>query len=370
MQVPKPPLIITTTLMFSLTLLAATIFVPWHLMTAGFRWQEWLAMAVLWMLNGTAITAGYHRLWAHRSYKAHWSVRLWCALWGAMALQNSILVWVSGHRRHHTFVDHEVEDPYSARRGFWYSHIGWMLRDWDKKADDFSNVTDLQNDAIVVWQHRYYIPLALLMNLGVPMVIGAYSGDIVAALLLSGVLRLVISHHCTFLINSLAHIWGRSPYTDRNSARDNDLLALLTWGEGYHNFHHTFQRDYRNGVHWWQYDPTKWLIFLASKIRLTSDLHRVSEFRIAKARIDTQYKRAEKVLTSPSALQHLEEQYEAMIAALKTWSTLHQQKLEAYAEQLRSQWKASEAQLHYREIQIALKVQRGLWSRALSGHRI
>ena len=264
---PKPPLIYITLLLFSLTFLVALVLVPWYGFTHGYDTFDWTMMAVISMMNGTAITAGYHRLWAHKAYKAHWTVRLWFALWGAMAIQNSILHWASGHRRHHRHVDDYNLDPYSASRGFWFSHIGWMLRKYDPCAGDFSNIKDLQKDPIVQWQHNYYIPIVLIMNFGVPLLIGLASGHIMASLLLSGVLRLVLCHHCTFFINSLAHIWGRQPFSDSNSARDNSVLALLTWGEGYHNFHHIFQSDYRNGIRWWQFDPTKWMIFTASKLR-------------------------------------------------------------------------------------------------------
>ena len=364
----KPPIIVVTVLLFSLTFLAAVTLVPWYGFVHGFDAFEWAIMTVVFMFNGTAITAGYHRLWAHKSYKAHWSLRLWFALWGAMAVQNSVLHWASGHRRHHTHVDDYDEDPYSASRGFWFSHIGWMLRSYDEKADDFSGVKDLQKDPIVTWQHKYYVPLVLLMNIGVPALIGWLHGDIVASLLLSGVLRLALCHHFTFFINSLAHIWGRRPYTDRNTARDNDLLALFTWGEGYHNFHHIFASDYRNGVRWWQYDPTKWLIFLAEKIKLASGLKRVSDFRIAKARLDMQYKRAEQMLTCEKALAQLEEQYEAMVVALKEWSALHQQKLEAKAEQLKKQWEVSEAHSRYLELKQVLQEQKIRWHLVCNGH--
>ena len=120
---------------------------------------------------------------------------------------------------------------------------------------------DLQRDALVMWQHRHYLPLALTMNFGLPLLLRLgerrRSSEM---LLLVGVLRLVVSHHVTFLINSLAHMWGSQPYSDDNTARDNGVVALLTYGEGYHNFHHMFAHDYRNGVRWWQWDPSKWFI--------------------------------------------------------------------------------------------------------------
>ena len=115
-----------------------------------------------------------------------------------------------------------------------------------------------------MWQHKHYLALVILMNIGLPAFLGWLNGDIISMVLLAGLLRLVVVHHCTFFINSLAHIWGKQPYTNKNTARDNAFLALLTYGEGYHNFHHIFENDYRNGIKWWDYDPTKWLIKLMS----------------------------------------------------------------------------------------------------------
>ncbi len=108
---------------------------------------------------GISITAGYHRLWSHRAYGAHWSVRLFFMIFGAMALQNSILIWGSQHRTHHRFVDDVDKDPYSAKRGFWFSHMGWILRNYPSGRNDFTNARDLERDPIVMFQHRYYLPL-------------------------------------------------------------------------------------------------------------------------------------------------------------------------------------------------------------------
>ena len=355
------------TLLFSVTFLAAVTLVPWYGFTHGFDGFEWGMAGLVLLFNGTAITAGYHRLWSHKAYQAHWAMRLWFALWGAMSIQNSIMYWASGHRRHHAFVDDYDKDPYSAKRGFWFSHIGWMLREYDDRAGDFSNIKDLQRDPIVLWQHKYYAPLVLLMNIGVPALIGFLHGDIVASLLLVGVLRLVLSHHFTFFINSLAHIWGRRPYTDKNTARDNGLLALLTWGEGYHNYHHIFQYDYRNGIRWWQFDPTKWLIYGGSKIGLTKGLKRVSEYRIEKARIDMQYKYASQKLTCQQALQKLEEQYEAMSVTWQEWSKVRQHWLENKTEELKVNWEQSDLHKQYEELKQTLEEQQERWQLARAG---
>jgi stearoyl-CoA desaturase (delta-9 desaturase) len=216
-------------------------------------------------------------------------------LFGAMALQNSILIWGSQHRTHHRFVDDVDKDPYSAKRGFWFSHMGWILRNYPSGVNDFTNAKDLERDPIVMFQHRFYLPLALAMNIGLPLALGWAVGDLWGVFLLAGVLRLVVNHHFTFFINSLAHMWGSQPYTDENTARDNGALALFTYGEGYHNFHHIFQNDYRNGVKWYQFDPTKWVIAMLAGLKLATGLKRVPDLWIQRAQLAMQFKRVEKL---------------------------------------------------------------------------
>jgi stearoyl-CoA desaturase (delta-9 desaturase) len=128
---------------------------------------------------------------------------------------------------------------------------------------------------------------------GLVAAVGWLVGDVKGTLVLAGLLRLVLTHHFTFFINSLCHMYGSRPYTDTNTARDNFLLAIFTWGEGYHNYHHFFQYDYRNGVKWWQYDPTKWTILALSKLGLTSDLRTVDDLTIKHAEVQMQFKNAE-----------------------------------------------------------------------------
>jgi stearoyl-CoA desaturase (delta-9 desaturase) len=292
----KPPLLWVQTTVFATTFLIAAIGVPWYAMAIGFEWSAIVGFFVFSAATGMSITAGYHRLWAHNAYRAHVSLRVLFALFGAAAVQNSILSWVTGHRRHHRYVDDNDRDPYSAGRGLWFSHMGWMLRHWPSGAEDRSNVKDLMRDPVVVWQDRHYVPIAWTMNVTPPVLVGVMTGDLLANLLLMGVARLVITHHTTFFINSLAHFWGRQPFSDGNSARDNGVLALFTYGEGFHNFHHRFQTDYRNGIRWFDYDPTKWLIRAAAWLGLASDLRRVDRFRIREAQVAMQLKRAEAAL--------------------------------------------------------------------------
>ena len=208
-----------------------------------------------------------------------------------MALQNSVLVWSANHRVHHRFCDDNERDPYSAGRGFWYSHIGWMMRNYPSAEPDFSLVKDLEKDPMLVFQHRHYYLLTVLVNFGIPAVLGWMTGDLWGMLLLAGVLRLVVSHHVTFLINSAAHIWGTQPYNAGNSAKDNFFMAFLTYGEGYHNFHHHFLHDYRNAIRWWQWDPTKWFIWMLSKVGLAHSLRRTPDVAIQRAVVEMQLRR-------------------------------------------------------------------------------
>ena len=277
------PLIWTNIILFSLTFLGAAVLVPWYGLTHHLSVTAWVLFGVFLIANEMSITAGYHRLWAHRTYDAHWSLRLLFVIFGSMALQNSAWAWCSGHRRHHLNVDDVDQDPYSALRGFWFSHIGWMVREYPSGREDFSNIPDLRRDRMLAFQHRHYLALVLGTNFGLPLAIGWLVGDIWGTFFLAGVLRLVVSHHFTFFINSLAHMWGERPYTEENTARDNPVLAVLTFGEGYHNFHHEFAHDYRNGVRWWQWDPTKWLIASLQWVGLTRRLKRTPVFQIQRA---------------------------------------------------------------------------------------
>ena len=362
---PHAPLVWTNVLMFTLTLAAAAILVPWYGVHHGFTVADWAVFVVFLGANGMAVTAGYHRLWAHRTYEAHWSVRLLYLVFGTMALQNSAFEWCAGHRTHHLHVDDVDRDPYSARRGFWFSHIGWMLRAYPSGRNDFANIPDLKKDRMLAFQHRYYVPLAIAANVGLPVAAGLVFGDVWGMLILAGVLRLVWSHHVTFFINSLAHMWGSRPYTEDNSARDNPLIAVVTYGEGYHNFHHIFAHDYRNGVRWWQWDPTKWLIAGLERVGLARRLKRTPVFQIRRALLAMQFTRAEAQLARlpgvPSQVEHLRarlaHEYESFLAAVADWARLKEQWLEEKKRAVLEQWEHVDPQKKLRDIERALGAQ-------------
>ncbi|KPJ79623.1 MAG: hypothetical protein AMJ58_11325 [Gammaproteobacteria bacterium SG8_30] len=365
----KPPVNWVTAILFATTFAVAVTVVPWYGIVHGYSATAWVFFFVFLAANGFSITAGYHRLWAHRTYEAHWSVRLVFMIFGAMALQNSILIWATDHRRHHRFVDDNDADPYSAKRGFWFSHIGWMLRFYESGKQDFSNGKDLQADPLVRFQHRFYVPIVLVTNVGFPLAIGWMAGDLWGVFLLAGVLRLVLNHHFTFFINSLAHIWGTQPYNDNNTARDNPVLAFLTYGEGYHNFHHIFDRDYRNAVRWWQWDPTKWLICSLSWVGLTRKLQKVPDVTIERARLAMQFKRAQAALDRKrirglqlpqvdALRERVAREYESFQATLAEWSRLRDEWYANTRQRMAQRWEEASFRTQAREIRYRLRMQR------------
>jgi stearoyl-CoA desaturase (delta-9 desaturase) len=350
--------------MFVLTAAIAVTIVPWYGFSHGYHAGAWIWFAVILSANELAITCGYHRLFAHATYEARPALKLVYLLFGAMALQNSALFWSAGHRAHHRFIDDPERDPYCAKRGFWFSHMGWMLRHYPSGEPDLSYVRELQRDPLVMWQHRHYLAVALGMNFGVVLLIGWASGDLVGVFLLAGILRLVVSHHLTFFINSLAHIVGIQPYTDENTARDNAVVALLTFGEGYHNFHHMFAHDYRNGVRWWQWDPSKWLIYSLHWLGLTHDLKRVPWFKIQRAQLDTQFQRAERQLARQpgrAQIEHLRkvvaEEYETFREAVTAWTQLREQWLQETRQAMAERWERSILQSRFKELEYGLRLQ-------------
>jgi stearoyl-CoA desaturase (delta-9 desaturase) len=250
----------------------AAVAVPAFALTIGVTWMEVAACLGLWVVIGLSVTAGYHRLFSHRAYSASAPVRALFAVFGAAALQNSVIAWAAAHRFHHRNVDTD-DDPYNPQEGFFYSHMGWVMVE-GARHDDTSNVPDLWKDPICRWQHEHYLPIAIAVNAAIVVALGALTGRWLGMIVFALLLRVVLTHHFTFLINSAAHMWGRRPWSTEHSARDNWLLSLFTFGEGYHNYHHTFQADYRNGALWYNWDPSKWLIWTLARVGLAGDLKR------------------------------------------------------------------------------------------------
>ena len=360
-QQARPPLVGSNVVFFIAITLLGFVAAPLWGILVGFSGWAWMVCGILLLLSGLSITAGYHRLWSHRTYRAAWPLRLFFAVFGTFSLQNSILVWAARHRVHHRHVDDVDEDPHSIKSGFWHAHIGWMIRDWPTSKIDFDQVRDLERDPIVMWQHRLYWPLTWAFNLGVPALLGLMVGEVIGMILLAGAFRLAFSQHCTFFINSLAHTWGKRTYNDDNTARDNGVIALLTWGEGYHNFHHAFQYDYRNGVRWWQFDPGKWLIAACSWVGLAYDLKRIPSFKIRRARLQMLFRQLESRLASGQLsetwTETFEREYQQFKETVSQWQAVQTERMQAGKDALRDRWNRTAFRTRYKELEFRLKMQ-------------
>lgn len=261
---------------------------------------------LLLYLSETGITAGYHRLFSHPNYRTVKIIEVILLWFGTLTLQGSALKWSYDHRLHHANVDNDG-DPYNIKLGFWHAHVLWLFttpNEIDEKV-----IPDLIKNKLLLFQHNNYYFLAVFTNVTTCLFIGIVTGDIWGGFILAGLVRIVLSYHLTWFINSLAHWWGEKSYSKELTARDNAVLAVLTVGEGYHNYHHTFPGDYRNGIKWYHFDPTKWLIYSLSKLKLAFDLHKYEENKIIKQliKMDKSFliSRINAIKLVPEKLKHL-----------------------------------------------------------------
>ncbi|MGZ3697045.1 MAG: acyl-CoA desaturase [Bdellovibrionota bacterium] len=260
------------TLFLSLTPFLAAGLLWTYVRHNGIAPSDILCFALMYLATGLSITVGYHRYYSHRAFECRRWVQFLFLVFGGAALQNSLLHWVSNHRFHHRHVDREA-DPYNIRKGFFWAHIGWMFFVSETQRP-FANVKDLKRDPLVMWQERWYWAL-VASGFVIPFLIGLAFGRPFGGMLWGGLVRLVVVHHFTFFINSFAHTFGTKPHSQEQTARDSLLLALLSFGEGYHNFHHVYPSDYRNGTAWYHFDPSKWLIWTLEATGQASGLRRM-----------------------------------------------------------------------------------------------
>ena len=327
------------TIFLTLSPIAAIIAAFIYIKDGSFRVGDLILFMTMSLATGLSITAGYHRLFAHRAYKSHWSIELLYLLFGAAALQNSALDWCDDHRRHHKFVDTD-KDPYNIKKGFLHAHILWILKT-KLVPSDYKGSHDLVQNRLLMWQYRHYFKIGIVVGFLLPTLIGWAYGSALGGFLFGGLVRVVVLHHGTFLINSAAHVFGKQPYSKKNSSRDNFFLALLTYGEGYHNFHHAFQADYRNGIRFYHWDPSKWLIYSLHLIGLASGLKRTPEWAISRARLKIHKERADSILRNmePSladlVLQKIKEAEELIQDSFNRWRDT-KQRYQKWGEEKRS----------------------------------
>ncbi|WP_425360765.1 MULTISPECIES: fatty acid desaturase [unclassified Candidatus Tisiphia] len=237
--------------------------------------------------SNIAVGVGLHRLWSHHAFKTNKVVEFILVMMSAATFQGPVLSWASNHYKHHTYTDKD-QDPHSPLKfenrilGFLWSHVGWMIIDGSYKSIDRVTMVKLGKNKLLRWQLKHYWQISLFMNTIVPALIGYLIGGTIisayAGFLFIGMGR-ALQQHATFCVNSLCHFVGSKKYY-KGTAGDIWWMALFLLGENWHNFHHAFPSDYRNGAKWYHFDVHKWIIYVMSKLGLAWNLEVTPEVRI------------------------------------------------------------------------------------------
>jgi sn-1 stearoyl-lipid 9-desaturase len=241
------------------------------LLPSNFSWTGiGLAVFLHWLTGGLGITLGWHRLVTHRSFQTPKWLEYMLVFFGALAMQGGPIWWVGLHRHHHLYSDQDV-DHHDSSKGFWWSHMGWMFRDVPAETEIPRFTKDIADDRFYQFLDKYFFPLQLVFA-AVLFLIGGWT------FLLWGVfVRLVLVYHTTWLVNSATHKFGYRTYESKDASTNCWWVALLAYGEGWHNNHHAYQYSARHGMKWWEIDAT-WMMIrllqfvgLAKKVKLLED---------------------------------------------------------------------------------------------------
>jgi stearoyl-CoA desaturase (delta-9 desaturase) len=255
------------------------------------KWQTTAFAIILYLLSGLGITAGAHRLWSHRSYKAKFPLRLILAFFNTMAFENDIYEWSRDHRVHHKYSETNA-DPHNATRGFFFAHCGWLLC---KKHPDviekgkLVNCEDILTDPIVRFQRRFYLPLVTVCCFVIPTIVPHFYWNETYwnAYFVCALLRYCWTLNMTWLVNSAAHLWGRKPYDKHINPSENPSVIIGAIGEGFHNYHHTFPYDYATSEFGPKFNFTTCFINLFAAIGWAYDLRTVSPQAIVQRKLRT-----------------------------------------------------------------------------------
>lgn len=261
------------------------------------------AMTYLWIyitavLAGFGVTAGVHRLWCHRSYKATTAFRIFLAFCFSIAGQNTIYDWVRDHRVHHKFSDTDA-DPHNIRRGFWFSHVGWLMMTKHKDVIEKGRcipMDDIVNDPVVKYHTMFFVPLKILLCFVLPTMIPIYMWNetVYIAILSQIFVRYPLTLNSTWAVNSAAHMWGNKPYNKDIPPSDNRIISFLAIGEGWHNYHHAFPYDYKTAEFGYSLNFTAFLLDLFAYFGLVYDRKQPSQKHIEKTALtygdNTRYK--------------------------------------------------------------------------------
>lgn len=234
-------------------------------------WQRYVngldiaLMLIFYVLSGLGITVGYHRMLTHKSFETSAPVKALLLIMGTMAVEGNPIHWASSHIQHHAHSDDE-DDPHSPLVGLWHAHIGWMFQH-RARPDIYGKW--LYKDPVIVWVDRTWV-VWVALGLVIPFAIAGWTG-----LLWGGLVRIFLTHHITWSVNSICHTFGNRPYKTTDASRNNWLVGLLAFGEGWHNNHHAFPRSAFHGLRWWQIDISAYLIRAMEVTGLVWNVQRV-----------------------------------------------------------------------------------------------
>jgi stearoyl-CoA desaturase (Delta-9 desaturase) len=264
-------------------LIIAIIFL-WRRNSGSFTvgWPEIIVMLATYAITGFGVTIGFHRLLTHRSFETSRPVRLLLAIFGSAAGQGMAIRWCATHRRHHQVSDRDG-DPHSPHlhggslfarlRGMFHAHVGWCFQ--ADRQDLSRSVADLLEDrALLIIDQLYFLWIAI--GILIPAIaLGLYYHSwhgFISGMIWGGFVRICLTQHVTWSVNSVCHVWGRSPFKTADHSANNFPIAIVSLGEGWHNNHHAFPASARHGLHWWQFDATYILIRAMSLLGLAWDI--------------------------------------------------------------------------------------------------
>jgi len=276
--------------MMTMNRISLLLFLLNHVLFIGgffiFSMPSQCILLLTFLLYGASmfsLSAGYHRFWSHRTYMTGNALKVFFLFFGSSACITSAKTWCKFHRLHHRHMD-TGKDPMNINDGFFHAHIGWYFKDSCPSGKEF-DFPDLHNDQLLRWQDEYFLYIFIASGYLLPGFLGAFCGEVLAGLFWTGIVRMIVSQHVFSFIYSLCHMVGFQPYSIQCSARNSTIVSLLSFGEGYQNFHHEFPNDYRLGIRPFEYDPTKWILKFLSYTGLTYELNTISNVEILKTRI-------------------------------------------------------------------------------------
>ena len=251
-------------------------------------WASWTFYLILYLFSGLGVTAGAHRYYAHKTYKAKLPFQVALMVFNCISMQNDLVEWCRDHRVHHKYTETDA-DPHNALRGFFFAHMGWLMM--KKHPQVFIkgkniDISDLRRDPVVMFQHHYYLPLCFFFSVFLPIFIAwfCWGESPVTALFVLFVFRYVMTLHSTWLVNSAAHLWGERRYDGHINPSDNRFVCIAAIGEGWHNYHHTFPYDYATSEWGPRLNMTTIIIDLMALLGLVYDRKQVSQDAISRVR--------------------------------------------------------------------------------------